>query len=82
MTTISETDIQRYPKDNLKINEWYKTLKPTTQRLYTRYLIQFERISQIPLETLLTKKAQHQIDELQIEQSSSTQPANYPTQYK
>ena len=66
MTRISETDIQRYPKDNPKINEWYKTLKPTTQRLYTRYLIQFERISNIPLETLLIKKAQRQIDELQI----------------
>ncbi len=66
MTSISETDIQRYPKDNPKINEWYKTLKPTTQRLYTRYLIQFERISNIPLETLLIKATEHQIDELQI----------------
>jgi len=66
MPTISETDIRRYPETNPKINEWYRTLKPTTQRLYTRYLIQFERISQIPLETLLTKAKQRQIDELEI----------------
>src|SRR3989454_7933398 len=66
MQQISDTDIQRYPTNNPKINEWYRTLKPTTQRLYTRYLIKFERTSQTPLETLLTKATQHEIDPLQI----------------
>src|SRR3989442_58739 len=33
MQQISDTDIQRYPTNNPKINEWYRTLKPTTQRL-------------------------------------------------
>src|SRR6267143_3340573 len=66
METISDADIRRYPETNPRINEWYRTLKPTTQRVYTRYLIQFERISHTTLETLLTKATQREIDTLQI----------------
>src|SRR5437867_1697968 len=66
MQRISETDIQSYTHTNDKITEWYRTLKPRTQRLYTRYLIQFERISHITLESLLTKATERQIDTIQI----------------
>jgi len=66
MERISETDIQSYTQSNNKINEWFTTLKPRTQRLYTRYLIQFERISHMTLESLLTKATEHQIDTIQI----------------
>src|SRR2546422_1979141 len=66
MERISETDIQSYTQSNNKINEWFTTLKPRTQRLYTRYVIQFERISHMTLESLLTKATEHQIDTIQI----------------
>jgi len=66
MERISEADIELYPETYPKINEWYRTLKPKTQRLYTRYLIQFEELSHTTLETLLSKATQRQIDTIQI----------------
>jgi integrase len=53
MNPISENDIRGYPQNRPKISEWFHTIKPTTQRLYTRYLIKFEHTSNTSLETLL-----------------------------
>jgi integrase len=66
MNPISEKDIHGYPQNRPKVSEWFLTLKPNTQRLYTRYLIKFERTSNTTLEALVQQAKRKSFDKTEI----------------